>query len=85
MRMYTRVAQTFGWKTLVVAINPTENGGVKDVILEIKGENAYDNLRWESGVHRVQRIPATEANGRVHTSTIAALVRSRSALQLFMS
>lgn len=76
MRMYTRVAQSKGWKTSIVASNTTENGGVKDAIMEIKGEKAYDSLRWESGVHRVQRVPTTEANGRVHTSTIAILVSS---------
>ena len=80
MRMYTRVAQNRSWKTTVVALNQTENGGVKDAILEIKGEKAYDILRWESGVHRVQRVPATEANGRVHTSTIAVLVRTSAAI-----
>jgi len=74
MRMYLRVAGTYGWNTSVLSRNETENGGIKDAILEIKGEGAYDLLRWESGVHRVQRIPATEANGRVHTSTITVMV-----------
>lgn len=82
MRMYTRVAQNLGWKSVVVAINQTESGGVKDAILEIKGEKAYDTLRWESGVHRVQRVPATEANGRVHTSTIAVLASPCAAWRL---
>lgn len=73
MRMYIRFAQTMGWQAAIVANNPTENGGVKDAIVEIKGEKAYDTLRWESGVHRVQRVPATEASGRLHTSTVAVL------------
>ena len=75
MRMYVRLAQTMGWRATVVANNETENGGMKDGMAEIKGEGAYDVLRWESGVHRVQRVPATEASGRVHTSTVAVLVR----------
>ncbi|CAL1707323.1 unnamed protein product [Somion occarium] len=74
MRMYLRLAQTFRWKTNVIASNQTENGGVKDAIVEIMGEKAYDTMRFESGVHRVQRVPATEANGRVHTSTVAVVV-----------
>ena len=75
MRMYMRLAGTLGWKTTIVANNETDNGGVKDAIIEVKGNNAYDTLRWESGVHRVQRVPETETSGRVHTSTIAVLVR----------
>lgn len=75
MRMYARVAASMGWKVTVVASNETGNDGVKDAMLEIKGDKAYDTLRWESGVHRVQRIPATETSGRVHTSTVSVLVR----------
>ncbi|OCH85323.1 release factor [Obba rivulosa] len=74
MRMYLRVAGSYGWKASVLSRNETENGGIKDAILEVKGEGAYDILRWESGVHRVQRVPATEANGRVHTSTVSVMV-----------
>ena len=74
MRMYIRLAQTMGWQAVVVTNNETGNGGTKDAVVEIKGEKAYDTLRWESGVHRVQRVPATEVNGRVHTSTVAVLV-----------
>ncbi|GJE87136.1 peptide chain release factor 1 [Phanerochaete sordida] len=74
LRMYVRLAQAMGWHANIVANNETDNGGVKDAVLEIKGERAYDLLRWESGVHRVQRVPATEFNGRVHTSTVAVLV-----------
>lgn len=74
MRMYIRLAQTMGWQAVVVTNNMTDNGGTKDAVVEIKGEKAYDMLRWESGVHRVQRVPETEVNGRVHTSTVAVLV-----------
>ncbi|KAI0818502.1 peptide chain release factor 1 [Irpex lacteus] len=74
IRMYTAVAGQLGWKAVVTGKNETENGGFKDAVLEVKGEKAYDTLRWESGVHRVQRVPATEASGRVHTSTVAVLV-----------
>jgi len=74
VRMYTRVANTLGWKAVIMSSNVLDGGGMKDAILEIKGDKAYDALRWESGVHRVQRVPATEANGRVHTSTVAVVV-----------
>jgi peptide chain release factor 1 len=76
LRMYTRLADSMKWRTQVVASNESDGGGVKDAILEINGPGSYDMLRWESGVHRVQRIPATEASGRVHTSTVAVLVSS---------
>ncbi|KAK7687195.1 hypothetical protein QCA50_009699 [Cerrena zonata] len=74
LRMYIRLATLYRWKTNTIASNQTENGGIKDAIVEFVGERAYDTLRFESGVHRVQRVPATEANGRVHTSTVAAVV-----------
>ncbi|KIP08759.1 hypothetical protein PHLGIDRAFT_68880 [Phlebiopsis gigantea 11061_1 CR5-6] len=74
MRMYTNLSQTMGWQAAIVAKNLTEHGGVKDAIVEIKGDKVYDMLRWESGVHRVQRVPLTESGGRVHTSTVAVLV-----------
>ncbi|KAI0051621.1 release factor [Auriscalpium vulgare] len=74
LRMYVRVARAEGWSPTILANNESDNGGVKDAILEIKGEGAYDALKWESGVHRVQRVPATEASGRLHTSTVAAVV-----------
>ena len=74
MRMYVRFAQTMGWQAVVVNSNLAEHGGVKDAMVEIKGQKVYDTLRWESGVHRVQRVPATESSGRVHTSTVAVLV-----------
>ncbi|MBE9208130.1 peptide chain release factor 1 [Nostoc sp. LEGE 06077] len=69
MRMYTRYAQTQGWKVSLVSESLGEMGGWKEVILEIKGDNVYSQLKFEAGVHRVQRVPVTEAGGRVHTST----------------
>ncbi|KAJ3503141.1 hypothetical protein NLJ89_g8564 [Agrocybe chaxingu] len=71
LRMYQRLANNTNWKASIVAKNDTEGGGIKDAVIEFKGEGAYDALRWESGVHRVQRVPATEASGRTHTSTVA--------------
>jgi len=74
LRMYGRFARSNGWEPTVLASSESESGGLKDAILEIKGTGTYDALRWESGVHRVQRVPATESSGRVHTSTVAAVV-----------
>jgi len=74
LRMYVRFAHTRDWHPTVLSSNESDGGGVKDAILEVKGTGAYDALRWESGVHRVQRVPATESSGRVHTSTVAAVV-----------
>jgi peptide chain release factor 1 len=74
MRMYLRHAQSVEWKTMTVSSLGTPEGGVKNAVVEFKGLGAYDSLRWESGVHRVQRVPATEASGRVHTSTVAVVV-----------
>ena len=74
MRMYLRYAQSAKWKTTIVSSLGTPEGGVKNAVVEVKGQGAYDSLRWESGVHRVQRVPATEASGRVHTSTVAVVV-----------
>jgi protein subunit release factor A len=72
--MYGRFARLNGWEPTVLASSESDSGGFKDVILEVNGSGAYDTLRWESGVHRVQRVPATEASGRLHTSTVAAVV-----------
>lgn len=69
-RMYTRYAERKRWKTEILDSNPTEIGGFKEVVFVIEGNGAYSRLKFESGVHRVQRIPSTEANGRVHTSTV---------------
>ena len=74
VRMYTRAGQSLGWNVTVMNSNDLEAGGMKDAIMEVKGDGVYDALRWESGVHRVQRVPATEANGRVHTSTVSVMV-----------
>lgn len=73
-RMYTMYAQLKGWKTEVVNANPTELGGYKEISFSIEGEGAYARLKYESGVHRVQRVPETEAQGRIHTSTITVAV-----------
>ncbi|KAF8876655.1 hypothetical protein BD779DRAFT_155483 [Infundibulicybe gibba] len=74
LRMYTRLAAARGWAAKVVGMNEVDGGGIRDAVLEVRGEGVYDALRWESGVHRVQRVPATEASGRVHTSTVAIVV-----------
>ncbi|PPR01203.1 hypothetical protein CVT26_016084 [Gymnopilus dilepis] len=74
LRMYQRLANVTNWRATIVAKNDTEGSGIKDATVEFKGEGAYDALRWESGVHRVQRVPATEASGRTHTSTVAVVV-----------
>jgi len=75
-RMYTRYAENKGWKTEMISSSPTSLGGFKEVIFSIRGDNVFNRLRYESGVHRVQRIPVTEAGGRIHTSaaTVALLV-----------
>lgn len=73
-RMYTMYAQLKGWKTEVVNANQTELGGYKEISFSIEGEGAYAKLKYESGVHRVQRVPETEAQGRIHTSTITVAV-----------
>ena len=74
VRMYSGAAQELGWNVTLVSSNVLEQGGMKDAVMEVKGRGAYDSLRWESGVHRVQRVPATEASGRVHTSTVGVMV-----------
>lgn len=73
-RMYTRYAEDHGWATQILSSNETGVGGFKEVILEIKGRGAYSRLKHESGVHRVQRVPITEASGRIHTSTATVAV-----------
>jgi peptide chain release factor 1 len=80
-RMYSRFIQTKGWPMSVIDSSPTSLGGLKDITLEVNGIEAYEALKTEGGVHRVQRIPKTEKNGRVHTSTItvAALPKIESA------
>ena len=73
-RMYTRYAATVGWKVEVMSANENEIGGYKEVVLRIEGDNVYGALRFESGGHRVQRVPATETQGRIHTSACTVAV-----------
>jgi peptide chain release factor 1 len=73
-RLYTRYAETRGWTVEPLDSSPSEAGGYKDVVFLISGDDVYRTLKWESGVHRVQRVPATEANGRIHTSTVTVAV-----------
>jgi peptide chain release factor 1 len=74
-RMYSRYAETQGWKVEVLESSPSSLGGVKDIVVAIQGNKVYSKLKYESGVHRVQRVPATETQGRIHTSaaTVAVL------------
>ena len=73
--MYTRYAERHRWKTEIIEINDTGMGGIKEAVMMIKGKGAYSRLKYESGVHRVQRVPETESSGRIHTSaaTVAVL------------
>jgi peptide chain release factor 1 len=73
-RMYSRFAEARGWKFEIMNSNETELGGIKEIVFSISGGNVYENLRYESGVHRVQRVPATEASGRIHTSAVTVAV-----------
>jgi len=73
-RMYTKFAERNGWRMEVMSSNDTGVGGVKEVIATIEGRGVYSKLKYESGVHRVQRVPATEASGRIHTSTVTVAV-----------
>ena len=74
LRMYLRYAERMRWKTELIESNETEIGGVKEAVLLIKGKGAYSRLKYESGVHRVQRVPETESGGRVHTSAASIAV-----------
>ncbi|NLX35592.1 MAG: peptide chain release factor 1 [Chloroflexi bacterium] len=73
-RMYTLYAMANGWKTEVISSNETGIGGYKEIVFEVRGKGAYSRLKFESGVHRVQRVPDTEASGRIHTSTATVAV-----------
>lgn len=73
-RMYSRFAERKGWKTELIDINDTGLGGIKEVVFSVSGNNVFSDLKFESGVHRVQRVPETEANGRVHTSAASVAV-----------
>lgn len=74
LRMYTRFCETKGWEISLVNANEGTVGGYKEIVIEIKGNNVYGTLKFESGVHRVQRVPKTEAQGRVHTSAASVAV-----------
>lgn len=73
-RMYSRYSESRGWKMEILSTNPTELGGFKEIIVSIEGAGAYSALKFESGVHRVQRVPETEAGGRIHTSAASVIV-----------
>ncbi len=73
-RMYSRYAESHGWRVEPLSSSPSELGGFKEVIFDVKGKGAYSRLKFESGVHRVQRIPVTESGGRIHTSTATVAV-----------
>ena len=73
-RMYSRYAERHNWPIEVMSSHPSDLGGLKEIICEVRGKGAYSRLKYESGVHRVQRIPVTEASGRIHTSTATVVV-----------
>ena len=72
--MYCRYAESMRWKTEIIDLNETELGGMKEVVFTVSGKGVYSKLKYESGVHRVQRVPETESQGRVHTSTVTVAV-----------
>ncbi|WP_197648413.1 peptide chain release factor 1 [Sulfobacillus thermosulfidooxidans] len=73
-RLYVRYAERHGWKTELLSVNETDIGGYKEIIFMIEGAGAFSHLKFERGVHRVQRVPVTEAGGRIHTSTVTVAV-----------
>jgi len=73
-RMYSRYAESQGWKVEIMSLSEASAGGLKEIIASVSGDNVYSRLRFEGGVHRVQRIPATESQGRIHTSTATVAV-----------
>ncbi len=73
-RMYSRYAEQLGWKVENISASPAEKGGFKEIIFSVEGEDVYRSMQYEGGTHRVQRVPATEANGRIHTSTATVAV-----------
>jgi peptide chain release factor 1 len=77
-RLYSKYADSRGWKIQPMSSSVSERGGFKEVIFLITGTDVYKQLKFESGVHRVQRVPVTEANGRIHTSTVTVAVLARS-------
>jgi len=74
LRMYLKFAETKGWKTEILSSHPSAKGGFKEIIFSVEGKSPFQSFRFESGVHRVQRIPVTEASGRIHTSTVTVAV-----------
>jgi peptide chain release factor 1 len=84
LRMYTRYCERRGWKAEIISESPSELGGYKEVVIRIEGENVYGALKFESGGHRVQRVPATETQGRIHTSacTVAVLAEPDEAVAI---
>ncbi|MBQ0139704.1 MAG: peptide chain release factor 1 [Kurthia sp.] len=78
-RMYSKYAETQGWKIEVMNANPTELGGYKEIVFQVSGQGAYSRFKYESGAHRVQRVPETESQGRVHTSTSTVVVMPEAA------
>jgi len=74
LRMYTRYAEEKNWKLEIINLNETGIGGIKEVVASIEGKNVYSHLKYESGVHRVQRVPTTETGGRIHTSTATVAI-----------
>ncbi|MCW1923946.1 peptide chain release factor 1 [Luteolibacter arcticus] len=74
LRLYQRYSETHGWKTEHLSSSPSEVGGFKEVFLRVTGDEVFRTLKYESGVHRVQRVPATETQGRIHTSTVTVAV-----------
>lgn len=73
-RMYTRLFENFGWKHEIISINEGSSGGYNKIVMEVKGDDVYSTLKFESGAHRVQRVPKTESQGRVHTSAATVAV-----------
>ncbi len=72
--LYSKYASSKNWKEQVLSSNKTEKGGLKEIIFEIKGENVFNKMKYEGGVHRVQRVPETEKSGRIHTSTVTVAI-----------
>lgn len=72
--VYKKYATTNGWQATVIDSSAGDDGGFKNVVLDIRGDKVYSKMKWEAGVHRVQRVPATESQGRVHTSTATVAV-----------
>lgn len=73
-RMYSRYAEAMGWRVDIVSASETDRGGFKEIIAEIDGEDVYSRLKYESGTHRVQRVPTTESQGRIHTSAVTVAI-----------